>query len=41
MPYTNGETVLPGDNVKNNVEQPGTVTRVRVAPNGDDFVSIR
>jgi hypothetical protein len=41
MPYANGETPVPGDYVKNDFEQPGTVTRLRMASNGDDFVSIR
>jgi len=41
MPYATGETPLPGDYVKNQWEQPGTVTSVRVESNGDDFVSIR
>jgi hypothetical protein len=41
MPYANGETPVPGDYVKNHFEQPGTVIRLRVASNGDEFVSIR
>ena len=41
MPYATGETPLPGDYVKNEFEQPGTVTRLRMASNGEDFVSIR
>ena len=41
MPYANGETPVPGDYVKNELEQRGTVTRVRVASNGDESVSIR
>jgi hypothetical protein len=41
MPYANGEAVLPGDYVKNELEQPGTVTRLRMASSGEDFVSIR
>ena len=41
MPYATGETPVPGDYVKNQFEQPGTVTRVRTASNEDDFVSIR
>jgi len=35
MPYATGE--IPGDYVKNDLEQPGTVTRLRMASNGDDF----
>lgn len=41
MSYASGETPVPGDYVKNQFEQPGTVTRVRVASNGDESVSIR
>jgi hypothetical protein len=41
MPYANGEIPVLGDYVKNDLEQPGTVTRLRMASNGDDFVSIR
>ena len=41
MPYADGETPVLGDYVKNDLEEPGTVTRLRMASNGDDFVSIR
>jgi hypothetical protein len=41
VPYVGGETPVPGDYVKNDLEQPGTVTRLRMASNGDDFISIR
>jgi len=41
VPYANGETPLPGDYVKNEFEQPGTVTRIGIAFNGDELVSIR
>jgi hypothetical protein len=41
VPYVNGETPVLGDYVKNDLEQPGTVTRLRMASSGDDFVSIR
>ena len=41
VPYANGETPVVGDYVKNDLEQPGTVTRLRMASSGDDFVSIR
>jgi hypothetical protein len=41
MPYATGETPLPGDYVKNQFEQPGIVTRIRVDSNGDEFVSLR
>ena len=39
MPYATGETPLAY--VKNEFGQPGTVTRLRMASNEDDFVSIR
>jgi hypothetical protein len=41
MAYANGETPVLGDYVKNDLEEPGTVTRLRMASNGDDFVTIR
>ena len=41
MPYANGETTILGDYVKNEFSQLGTVTTLRTASNGDDFVSIR
>ena len=41
MPYANAETPVPGDYVKNELQQPGPVTRVSVVPNGDEFVTIR
>ena len=41
MPYANGDTPLPGDYVKNQWEQPGTVIRVSVASNGQESVSVR
>ena len=41
MPYANGETPLSGDYVKNKFEQPGTVTRVRIAFNGHALVGIK
>jgi hypothetical protein len=41
VPYANCETPVLGDYVKNDLEQPGTVTRLRMASNGDDFVSVR
>ena len=41
MPYVGGETPVPGDYVKTQFDQPGTVTRIRVDYNGDEFVSIR
>ncbi len=41
MPYANGETPVLGDYVKNDLEELGTVIRLRMASNGDDFVTIR
>jgi hypothetical protein len=41
VPYANGEIPVLGDYVKNDLEQRGTVTRLRMASSGDDFVSIR
>jgi len=40
VPCANGETPALGDYVKNDIEQPGAVTRLRMASSGDDFVSI-
>jgi hypothetical protein len=39
--YANGETPVLGDYVKNDLKQSCTVTRLRMASSGDDFVSIR
>ncbi len=41
MPYANGETPEVGDYVKNEYEQPGTVTRVHTAQGEQERVSIR
>jgi len=41
MPYTSGETPAVGDYVKNQWEQPGTVTAVHAAKGGHEQVSIR
>lgn len=41
MPYTTGETPALGDYVKNQWEQPGTVTRVHAAKDGQEEISIR
>jgi hypothetical protein len=38
--YANGETPVPGDYVKNELEQPGTVTRVSVVSNGDESMNL-
>jgi hypothetical protein len=41
MPYASGETPVPGDYVKNQWEQRGTVIRLSVASNGQETVAIR
>ena len=41
MPYTSGETPEVGDYVKNQWEQPGTVTAVHAAKGGHEQISIR
>jgi hypothetical protein len=41
VPYAYGEAPVPGDYVKNELEHRGIVTRVSVASNGDESVSIR
>ena len=41
MPYATCEIPVPGDYVKTQLEQPGTVRRVRMASNEDDSVSIK
>ena len=39
--YASGEVPVPGDYIKNQWEQPGTVTRVSVASNGEESVTVR
>jgi hypothetical protein len=41
MPYVGGETPEVGDYVKNQYEQPGTVTRVHFAQNEEERINIR
>ena len=41
MPYVGGETPVVGDYVKNQWEQPGTVTRVHAAQDGQERINIR
>jgi hypothetical protein len=41
MPYASGESPRVGDYVKNQWEQPGTVTGVHSAQDGQEHVSIR
>lgn len=41
MPYASGETPEVGDYVKNQWEQPGTVTRVHAAQDGQERINIR
>ena len=40
MPYATGQTAEVGDYVKNQWEQPGTVTRVHVEQDGQERVCI-
>jgi hypothetical protein len=41
MPYASGETPVVGDYIKNQFEQPGTVTRVHEARDGHENISVR
>lgn len=41
MPYASGESPKVGDYVKNQWEQPGTVTRVHSTQDGNERISIR
>jgi hypothetical protein len=41
VPYASGEVPVVGDYVKNEWEQPGTVTRVHAATDGKEQISIR
>jgi hypothetical protein len=41
MPYVGGETPAVGDYVKNQWEQPGTVTRIHAAQDGQERIGIR
>ena len=41
MPYASGESPEVGDDVKNEWEQPGTVTAVHAARGGHELVSIK
>jgi hypothetical protein len=41
MPYVSGETPEVGDYVKNEWEQPGTVTRVHAAQDGQERINIK
>jgi len=41
MPYAGGEAPEVGDYVKNQWEQPGTVTRVHAARAGQERISVR
>jgi len=40
MPYATGEISFPGDYVKNQFAERGTVIKVRIEVNEHDFVSI-
>ena len=41
MPYATGETPAVGDYIKNQWEQPGTVTRVHAAQDEQERISVR
>lgn len=41
MSYATGETPAVGDYVKNQWEQPGTVTRVHATQDGQERISVR
>lgn len=41
MPYGGGETPAVGDYVKNQWEQPGMVTRVHAAQDGQERINVR
>lgn len=41
VPYASGETPVVGDYVKNEWEQPGTVTRLHLAKDGHEQISVR
>ena len=41
MPYVGGETPEVGDYVKNQWEQPGAVTRVHAAQDGQERISVK
>ena len=40
MPYANGKIPVPGDYVKNQFEQPGTVTRVHFSHDGQAYIKV-
>jgi hypothetical protein len=40
LPYANGKIPVPGDYVKNQFEQPGTVTRVHFSHEGQDYIKV-
>ena len=41
VPYASGENPVVGEYVKNQWEQPGTVTRVHAATDGKEHISVR
>ena len=41
MPYIGGETPTVGDYVKNEYEQFGSVTRIRAAHDGQEYINVR
>jgi hypothetical protein len=40
VPYANGKIPVPGDYVKNQFEQPGTVTGVHFSHDGQDYIKV-
>ena len=40
MPYAGGELPMRGDYVKDQLEQPGTVTRVHFSHDGQDYIRV-
>jgi hypothetical protein len=41
MPYMSGEIPTVGDYVKNEYEQPGVVTRIRAAHDGQEYINVK
>jgi hypothetical protein len=41
MPYMTGETPTVGDYVKKEYEQPGMVTRIRAAHDGQEYINLK
>ena len=41
MPYLSGETPTVGDYVKNEYDQPGMVTRIHLAHDGQEYINVK